>query len=113
MWEVSLARGKEKYHIPDLNFRDNFPKISSGSFCNIILIYLFEIVRRTEKFIHISKKEFTVYSMFVSNLSFIPPPRVFFVLSAQSWKKWHMQKNLKNVPTIESRAKMKNEKLRE
>lgn len=41
----------------------------------------------TEKFINISYKEFTITSMFVSNLSLIPYSIVFFDLKYLSLKK--------------------------
>ena len=91
----------------------SFSKISLDifSFSNIILLDLFIIVKGIEKFIDISKNEFTVYSMFVLDISFIPHWNVFFALSVPGWKKWHKE-NHKKVTPIENHAKMKNEKLR-
>lgn len=68
----------------------------------------------TEKFINISYKEFTITSMFVSNLSLIPYSIVFFDLKYLSLKKRRPEKEIVEKMThYKGSVKMKKKKPRE
>ena len=67
----------------------------------------------TEKFINISYKEFTITSMFVSNLSLIPYSIVFFDLKYLSLKKRRPEKEIVEKMThYKGSVKMKKKKSR-